>query len=236
MHLPLYDVHWTPAVVLDKGGKRGDGAIHVGLPRRPHRAAQRLDLEDQAQPQPLRRHLCPRGRRPRRRKGKGARAAHSRRSCADSLRPTVQGAVLVLENKTGRILAMAGGFSYPLSQLNRTSQTQRQPGSAIKPLTYLTALQAGLQPNTLVLGRPDHAAADQRNGGDGHDIIAREYGGNVREEDFWTPRNADNYACGGISRCGVGWRIRSTSSPPICSTAASAPIRRKASTTSAPRQ
>ena len=67
------------------------------------------------------------------------------------VRPTVQGAALVLENKTGRILAMAGSFSYPLSQLNRTAQTQRQPGSAIKPLTYLTALQHGLQPNTLVL-------------------------------------------------------------------------------------
>ena len=60
-------------------------------------------------------------------------------------RPTVQGAALVLENKTGRILAMAGSFSYALSQLNRTSQTRRQPGSAIKPLTYLTALQSGLQ-------------------------------------------------------------------------------------------
>jgi membrane carboxypeptidase/penicillin-binding protein len=43
---------------------------------------------------------------------------------------------LVLENRTGRILAMAGSFSYALSQLNRTSQTQRQPGSAMKPLTY----------------------------------------------------------------------------------------------------
>ena len=70
------------------------------------------------------------------------------------VRPTVQGAALVLENKTGRILAMAGSFSYPLSQLNRTSQTQRQPGSAIKPLTYLTALQKGLQPNTLVSDDP----------------------------------------------------------------------------------
>ena len=70
------------------------------------------------------------------------------------VRPTVQGAALVLENKTGRILAMAGGFSYPLSQLNRTWQTQRQPGSAIKPITYLTALQKGLQPNTLVLNDP----------------------------------------------------------------------------------
>ena len=62
------------------------------------------------------------------------------------VRPTVQGAELVLENKTGRILAMAGSSSYFASQLNRTSQTQRQPRSAMKPLTYLTALQAGLQP------------------------------------------------------------------------------------------
>ena len=31
VHLPLYDVHWPPAVVLDKGGKRGDGVIRVGL-------------------------------------------------------------------------------------------------------------------------------------------------------------------------------------------------------------
>jgi Penicillin binding protein transpeptidase domain len=75
------------------------------------------------------------------------------------VRPTVQGAALVLENKTGRILAMAGSFSYPLSQLNRTSQTQRQPGSAIKPLTYLTALQKGLQPNTLIRRRTGMSCA-----------------------------------------------------------------------------
>ena len=41
-----------------------------------------------------------------------------------------------------------------MSQLNRTTQTQRQPGSAIKPLTYLAALQAGLQPNTLIRDQP----------------------------------------------------------------------------------
>jgi penicillin-binding protein 1A len=49
---------------------------------------------------------------------------------------------------------MAGGFSYPLSQLNRTEQAQRQPGSSIKPLIYLTALHRGLQPNTLVHDLP----------------------------------------------------------------------------------
>ena len=56
------------------------------------------------------------------------------------VRPVVQGTAVVLENKTGRILAMSGGFSYPLSQLNRAIQAQRQPGSAIKPLSYLAAL------------------------------------------------------------------------------------------------
>ena len=78
------------------------------------------------------------------------------------IRPKVQGATLVLENKTGRILAMVGGFSYPLSQLNRTSQALRQPGSSIKPLTYLAALHSGLQPNTLILDAAGHAAADPR--------------------------------------------------------------------------
>ena len=46
-----------------------------------------------------------------------------------STRPKVQGATVVLENKTGRILAMAGGFSYPLSQLNRgpEQRTDKKP-------------------------------------------------------------------------------------------------------------
>ena len=48
---------------------------------------------------------------------------------------------------------MAGGFSYPLSQLNRVTQSRRQPGSSFKPMTYLAALNHGLQPNTLVRTR-----------------------------------------------------------------------------------
>ena len=112
------------------------------------------------------------------------------------VRPTVQGAALVLENKTGRILAMAGSFSYPLSQLNRAAQTQRQPGSAMKPLTYLTALQHGLQPNTLVLNQPITLPpiGTRISGRDG---ISREYSSNARPEDFWSPRNAD-YNEGGV--------------------------------------
>ena len=113
------------------------------------------------------------------------------------VRPTVQGAALVIENKTGRILAMTGGFSYPLSQLNRAAQTQRQPGSAMKPLTYLTALQKGLQPNTLVPDEPITLPPIGSGRGDGRDTIVREYGGFARQEDFWTPRNAD-YRAGGV--------------------------------------
>jgi hypothetical protein len=45
---------------------------------------------------------------------------------------------------------MVGGFSYPASQLNRTTQSLRQPGSSIKHVVYLSALHRGLQPNTLV--------------------------------------------------------------------------------------
>ena len=100
----------------------------------------------------------------------------------------------MLENKTGRILAMAGSFSYPLSQLNRTWQTQRQPGSAIKPITYLTALQKGLQPNTLV---PNDPITLPPIGSASYGSIARDYNGTDRPEDYWSPRNAD-YASGGV--------------------------------------
>ncbi len=100
------------------------------------------------------------------------------------VRPTVQGAVLVLENKTGRILAMSGGFSYPLSQLNRATQAQRQPGSALKPLSYLAALQKGLQPNTIV--------RDQ-------EITLPPIGGGSREQDYWTPKNYDRSEWGVVT-------------------------------------
>src|SRR3984893_460134 len=109
-------------------------------------------------------------------------------------RPTVQGAALVLENKTGRILAMAGSFSYPLSQLNRTWQTQRQPGSATKPTTYLTALQKGLQPNTLV---PNDPLTLPPIGSSTYGSIIRDNGAPDRPEDYWSPRNGD-YASGGV--------------------------------------
>ncbi|HTV35711.1 MAG TPA: transglycosylase domain-containing protein [Xanthobacteraceae bacterium] len=191
VRLPLYDVHWTPAVVLDKGGKKGDGAIHVGLPdgrlvpltTYTSTIRRNLSLYDVIYVnvvEPKAAPAVPTGKRV----GRPRPAATARAEIR--VRPTVQGAALVLENKTGRILAMAGGFSYPLSQLNRTWQTERQPGSAIKPITYLTALQKGLQPNTLILDDPI-TLPPVGSGLNGQDVIA--LGDSNREDYYWTPRN-----------------------------------------------
>jgi penicillin-binding protein 1A len=64
--------------------------------------------------------------------------------------PGVQGALICMDPTTGRILAMVGGFSFDQSQFNRASQAMRQPGSSIKPMVYLTALEAGISPNQMI--------------------------------------------------------------------------------------
>lgn len=54
----------------------------------------------------------------------------------------------------GRITALIGGMNYQASQFNRTVKALRQPGSAFKPFIYLTALEAGLSPETTILDAP----------------------------------------------------------------------------------
>jgi penicillin-binding protein 1A len=170
--LPLYDVHWTPAVVLEKptGSKReswrvglADGRI---LP---------LVVGGSGAPSKLALHDVVLARLTEAKK-KGAARAELR------ARPVVQGAAVVLENRTGRILAMSGGFSYALSQLNRVIQSQRQPGSAIKPLSYLAALGKGLQPNSPVLDEP---------------ITLKS--GRGRHREYWTPENYDGRSGGTLT-------------------------------------
>ena len=55
---------------------------------------------------------------------------------------------------TGRVLAMAGGFSFNKSEYNRVTQAKRQPGSAFKPFIYALALENNFTPSTLVLDAP----------------------------------------------------------------------------------
>lgn len=173
--LPLYDVQWPPAIVVAKGRERKNGAnvVEVGLadgqilPLVVSDAAARRDLK-------LYDVVRVRVTSP---KGKTGMRAELRTP------PSVQGAAVVLENKTGRILAMTGGFSYPLSQLNRATQAHRQPGSALKPLTYLAALAKGLQPNTLMWDSP---------------ITLPPLSGveNARRRDYWSPKNYDGTGSG----------------------------------------
>jgi len=59
-----------------------------------------------------------------------------------------------MDPHTGRVLAISGGFSFEISQFDRATQAKRQPGSSIKPFVYLTALDHGFTPSTLVVDGP----------------------------------------------------------------------------------
>ncbi len=68
--------------------------------------------------------------------------------------PDVAGGIVAIDPHTGRVLAMAGGWSFEVSQFNRVTQAVRQPGSAFKPFVYLPALDDGFTPSSLVLDAP----------------------------------------------------------------------------------
>lgn len=68
--------------------------------------------------------------------------------------PLVQAALISMDPRTGRVLAMVGGWSHNVSPFNRAIQAQRQPGSSVKPLVYLTAMEQGIQPDAQVLDGP----------------------------------------------------------------------------------
>jgi penicillin-binding protein 1A len=68
--------------------------------------------------------------------------------------PEVSGALVAMDPHTGRVLAVSGGFSFTTSQFDRATQAKRQPGSSIKPFVYLTALDHGFTPSTLVVDGP----------------------------------------------------------------------------------
>ena len=68
--------------------------------------------------------------------------------------PEINGAIVVIDPHSGKVLALSGGFSYALSEFNRATQAKRQPGSAFKPFVYISALKAGYTPSTLILDAP----------------------------------------------------------------------------------
>ncbi|WP_246333083.1 penicillin-binding protein 1A [Sphingomicrobium lutaoense] len=68
--------------------------------------------------------------------------------------PEVSGGFVAEQVDTGRVLAMVGGFDVEGSPYNRATQAKRQPGSAFKPIVYVTALENGFTPATLIPDEP----------------------------------------------------------------------------------
>jgi len=64
--------------------------------------------------------------------------------------PEVSGAVVVMEARTGQVLALVGGWSHTMSPFNCATQATRQPGSSFKPFVYLAALEQGISPNDII--------------------------------------------------------------------------------------
>ena len=68
--------------------------------------------------------------------------------------PQVNGAMVVMQPKTGKVLALVGGFYFGDSQFNRAMQAMRQTGSTFKTFVYLAALENGLPPNMQIEDGP----------------------------------------------------------------------------------
>jgi len=74
--------------------------------------------------------------------------------------PEVQGALVALDPRTGRLRALVGGFDFGRNQFNHVTQAWRQPGSSFKPFLYSAALENGVMPNTQINDAPLPAGAN----------------------------------------------------------------------------
>lgn len=97
--------------------------------------------------------------------------------------PRLQGGFVAMDPKTGRVLALTGGFSHALSKFNRATQAMRQPGSSFKPFVYASALDSGYTPASVILDAPISIA----NGGE-----------------VWSPDNYGNEGSNGPSTLRFG--------------------------------
>ncbi len=68
--------------------------------------------------------------------------------------PEMTGALLAIDNRTGAIKAMVGGYSFERSKWNNATQALRQTGSTIKPIVYTAAIENGYTPSTIILDEP----------------------------------------------------------------------------------
>jgi penicillin-binding protein 1A len=68
--------------------------------------------------------------------------------------PVVEGALLAIDNATGEIRAMVGGFSFARSKFNRATQARRQVGSLFKPIVYAAAIDSGFTAASTFIDEP----------------------------------------------------------------------------------
>jgi penicillin-binding protein 1A len=68
--------------------------------------------------------------------------------------PEVEGALIAMDNRSGAILALVGGFDFQRSEFNRAVQSTLQCGSAFKPFVFLTAFEHGFTPADTLFDAP----------------------------------------------------------------------------------
>jgi len=69
-------------------------------------------------------------------------------------KPQVQGALVAIENQTGEVKALVGGYSFDESKFNRATQALRQVGSSFKPYLYTALIEQGYSPFDTVVDAP----------------------------------------------------------------------------------
>ncbi len=68
--------------------------------------------------------------------------------------PFLEGAIVSIDSATGGIRTIIGGYEFRKSQFNRVIQSKRQPGSAIKPIIYATAILNGYTQISILKDEP----------------------------------------------------------------------------------
>jgi penicillin-binding protein 1A len=68
--------------------------------------------------------------------------------------PQIEAALMAIDNHTGEIKAMVGGWSFARSKFNRAVQAYRQLGSTFKPIVYTTAIDRGFTPTSIIVDAP----------------------------------------------------------------------------------
>ncbi len=68
--------------------------------------------------------------------------------------PVAEAALVAIENRTGQIKAMVGGWNFNRSKFNRAVQAYRQLGSTFKPVVYTAAIDRGFTPASILVDAP----------------------------------------------------------------------------------